>query len=234
MTGQVVIVTGAAGNMGRAVLARICADGDTVAAVDREQAWIDSALKAAGAGEEHLALPGIDLTDAQACEGMVQQVLAKYGRLDAVVHTVGGFAMASLEEGAPALYESMFRLNAVTTVNVFRAAAPTMRARRHGVLIAIGAGPGLKASSGMAAYAASKAAVHRIVESYADELKADEVRVNALLPSTLDTPQNRAAMPGEDFKKWVAPERIADTIAFLIGPGAEAITGALIPVTGRV
>jgi NAD(P)-dependent dehydrogenase (short-subunit alcohol dehydrogenase family) len=127
----------------------------------------------------------------------------------------------------------MFRLNLLTTVNVFGAAIAQMRPAGRGSLVAIGAMPGLKAPAGLAAYAASKAGVLRLVESYADEVKRDGVRVNAVMPGTIDTPQNRASMPDADRSGWVAPEQLAEAIAFLLSDAASGITGALVPVTGR-
>ena len=233
MSQDVVIVTGAAGNLGRAVLGRLAADHYRIVAVDRETSSLEAAL-AAVPGNEHLPMAGVDLMDATACEVMVKAVMARYGRIDGVVHTVGGFATALIADATPASFESMFRLNALTTVNMFRAVAEPMRAAARGSLVVMGAGPGLKASAGMAAYAASKAAVHRIVEAFADELKEHGIRVNALLPSIIDTPQNRAAMPDANHNSWVAPDALASTISFLLSDGARDITGALLPVSGRV
>lgn len=232
MKERVVIVTGAAGNLGRAVVARLAADQAHIVAVDRETAALEAAL--AGLPGEHLPLAGVDLMQADACAQMARAALDKFGRIDGIVHTVGGFAMASIDEALPAQFESMFRLNVLTTVNMFRAVAPAMRAAGHGAMVAIGAGPGVKATAGMAAYASSKAAVHRIVESFADELKSHGVRVNAVLPSIIDTPQNRSAMADADHSAWVAPQNLAATIAFLLSDAGRDITGALVPVTGRV
>ena len=229
----VVIVTGAAGNLGRAVLARLAADQYRLVAVDRETTSLEAAL-AAVPGTDHLPMAGIDLMSAEACDTMVRATLERYGRIDGVVHTVGGFAMAPLAESIPSQFESMFKLNALTTANVFRAAAAPMREAKRGCLIAMGAAPGLKATSGMAAYAASKAAVHRIVEAFADELKLQGVRVNAVLPSIIDTPQNRSSMPDAAHSAWVAPDALASTISFLLGEGGRDVTGALLPVSGRV
>ena len=233
MKDAVIVVTGAAGNLGRAVLSRLAEGGAALVAVDRETGPVDAAL-AAVSGSGHLPLAGVDLTSPEACDAMIRATLDRFGRIDGIVHTVGGFAMGSIVETGAAQFESMFRLNAVTTVNVFRAAAAPMRAMGRGSMVALGAGPGLKAPAGLAAYAASKAAVHRIVESFADELKAEGVRVNAILPSIIDTPQNRASMPDAAHATWVSPANIAETIAFLLSDGGRDITGALLTMTGRV
>lgn len=232
-TGGVALISGAAGNLGRAVAAVLAAKGMRVVALDRApEPLADVAATLPGAGA-HLALAGVDLMDAAACEAAVAQVIARYGRLDAVVHTVGGFAYANIAQSDAALWEQMFRMNLLTTANLFGAAIARMRPAGRGSLIAIGALPAVKAPGGFAAYAASKAGVLRLVESYADELKRDGLRVNAVLPGTIDTPQNRTAMPDADRSGWVAPEQLAEAIAFLVSDAASGITGALVPVTGR-
>ena len=230
---RVILVTGAAGNLGRAALAALAAEGAALVAVDRA----GDAASLLGAivpdPEAHLALPGLDLLDDAACALGVARVIARFGRLDGVAHTVGGFAMQGIAEGTPAAFEAMFRINLLTTANIFRAAIAAMRPQAEGSLCAVGALAALKAPGGMAAYAAAKSAVLRLVESYADELRGTGIRVNAVLPGTLDTPQNRAAMPDADPSLWVQPAEIAAVIAFLLSGGARAVTGALIPVPGR-
>lgn len=230
----IVIVTGAAGNVGRALLTTLASRGDRIIAVDRQSAAMDDLLEPFGGKDRHLVLADLDLFDAAACEAAVKAGLARYGRIDGIAHTVGGFASAAAAEGGPDLWEQMYRLNVLTTLNIFRAALPSMRAAGRGSLVAIGAGAAVKAPSGLGAYAGAKSAVHRLVESFADELKADRIRVNAILPSIIDTPQNRAAMPDADHTAWVRPREIADAIAFLLAEDASGVTGAFIPVSGRV
>jgi NAD(P)-dependent dehydrogenase (short-subunit alcohol dehydrogenase family) len=233
MKDKVVIVTGAAGNLGRAVLAGLAARGARLVAVDRETEALTQALVAAG-GAGHLPMAGVDLLSGSACEDMAARTLAAYGRIDGLVHTVGGFAAGTIDVADAAQFESMFRLNVLTTINVFRAVAPPMSTAGAGSIVALGAGAGVKAPAGLAAYAASKAAVHRIVESYADELKSHGVRVNAMLPSTLDTALNRKSMPDADHSAWVSLDNLAQTIAFLLSDAGRDVTGALIPINGRV
>lgn len=233
MKDKVIIVTGAAGNLGRAVLSALAAQGARLVAVDRETGALTQALDAAG-GAGHLPMAGVDLLSGAACEEMAKRTLETYGRIDGLVHTVGGFTAGAIDAADAAQFESMFKLNVLTTVNVFRAVAPPMRAARAGCIVALGAGAGVKAPAGLSAYAASKAAVHRIVESYADELKAHGVRVNALMPSTLDTPLNRQSMPEADHGAWVSLDNLARTIGFVLSDAGRDLTGALIPITGRV
>lgn len=229
---DITLVTGAAGNLGRAVAAALAARGSTVVALDRVAAPLE-AMVAGLPGDGHLPLAGVDLGDAKACEDAVASVTARFGRLDGVVHTVGGFDMAPIADGGPALFEHMFRLNLMTTVNLFRAAIAAMRAQGSGSLVAIGAMAALKAPAQLAAYSASKSGVLRLVEAYAEELKPAGLRVNAILPGTIDTPQNRAAMPGADTAGWVQPAQLAEAAAFLLSPAASGITGVLLPVTAK-
>ncbi|MGG5822545.1 SDR family NAD(P)-dependent oxidoreductase [Falsiroseomonas sp. HW251] len=229
----VALVTGAAGNLGRAVSAILAARGTAVIALDRVAAPLEAMLAGLPEPGRHVALPGLDLGETADCDRAAAEAIARFGRLDGVVHTVGGFDAAPIEAGDAALFERMFRLNLLTTANLFRAAIAVMRPRGRGSLVATGAMAALRAPAGLAAYSASKAGVLRLVEAYAEELKPTGLRVNALLPGTLDTPQNRAAMPGADTSGWVAPSQIAEAAAFLLSDAASGITGALLPVTAR-
>ncbi len=229
---QVALVTGAAGNVGRALTGLLAARGVQVAALDRSAGPLQAVVEALPDPSRHLVVAGIDMLDPAGCEAAVAQVLSRYGRLDMVAHTVGGFAAAPIGDAAPALWEQMFRLNLMTTVNLYRAATAAMRAAGRGSLVAIGAMAALKAPAELAAYAAAKGGVLRLTESLAEELRATGIRVNAVLPGTIDTPQNRAAMPDADPAAWVRPAEVAEAIAFLLSDGASGITGALLPVTG--
>jgi NAD(P)-dependent dehydrogenase (short-subunit alcohol dehydrogenase family) len=219
------LVVGAAGNLGRACVAALAGRGAQVAGADRVEAAADFA------GAQWIA--GADLLDPEGCAALVAQVIQRFGRIDGVAQTVGGFAVAPAAEGGPDLWTQMFRLNLLTTLNLFRAALPPMRAARRGALVAVSAGAALGAPAEFGAYAASKAGVLRLVEAFAAELKGEGVRVNAVLPGTMDTPQNRAAMPGADPSAWVTPAEVAEAIAFLLDPAAAGVTGAALPVTGR-
>ena len=231
---HVVIVTGATGNVGAAVLEALASRGARIVAVDRHPERLRRAVAPLGAGAEILPVAVDDLAHSAECEAMAQRALDRFGRIDGLVHTVGAFAAAPLAEADPDLWERMFRLNLLTTLGAFRAVLPAMRRARRGGLVAIGAGAALRAPAGLAAYAASKSALLRLVESAAEELKAEGVRVNAVLPGTIDTPQNRAAMPGADHAAWATPQELAEAIAFLLSDAAGGITGASLPVTGRI
>jgi NAD(P)-dependent dehydrogenase (short-subunit alcohol dehydrogenase family) len=226
---KVVIVTGAAGNVGVALTRLLAARNVRVAALDRSVEELASRLGPQGNG---LHLPVGDLSDPVQARAAIDTAAQQLGRLDGVAATVGGFAMASVAESTRELWEQMLRVNTLTTAIVFAAALPHLRTMGGGSLVAIAAGAALRASGGIAAYAASKSAVLRLVESLADEAKGDRIRVNAVLPGTIDTPQNRTAMPDTDPARWVTPAQVAEAIAFLLSDAASGVTGAALPVTG--
>jgi NAD(P)-dependent dehydrogenase (short-subunit alcohol dehydrogenase family) len=223
---KVALVTGAAGNAGRAVVALRASRGVSVAALDRIAPPLPD-------GDQHFAIAGAELLDPAGCDAAVAQVLACHGRLDMVAHTVGAFAMAPIAEATPAQWLQMFQVNLMSTLNLYRSATPPMRAAGRGSLVAIGAMAALRAPAELAAYAAAKGAVLKLTESLAEELKAEGVRVNAVVPGTIDTPQNRAAMPDADPSRWLRPEQVAEAIVFLLSDVASGVTGAMLPVTGR-
>jgi len=229
----VAIVTGATGNVGRALARLLAARGCRIAALDRTAEPLEALVAGLPGAAGHAAFPGADLLDPAACDAAVAAVLARFGRIDMVGHTVGGFAAAPLAEAGPAFWDGMMRVNLHSTLNLYRAAVVPMRGMGRGALVAIGAMAALRAPAELAAYAAAKSAVLRLTESLAAELKPAGIRVNAVLPGTIDTPQNRAAMPDADPAGWVRPEEVAEAMAFLLSASASGITGALLPVTGR-
>ncbi len=232
-TDQVVIVTGAAGNLGSALVRLLLGRDVRVVAMERTPAALDRLLASLDDARGCTPLPGVDPGDAAACEAAAADVLRRLGRIDGLACTVGTFAMAGIAEAAQDHWDLLFAANLRTTVNICRAVVPTMRDRKSGSIVTVGAGAALRAPAGMAAYAASKSAVLRLTESLAAELKGDGIRANCVLPSTLDTPQNRAAMPKADPEKWVTPTEVAEVMAFLLSDAGRAVNGAAIPVSGR-
>lgn len=230
---RTIVVTGATGNVGAAVLDALAARGACIVAVDRHPERLRQAVALLGERAQVLPVAAADLADAAECEAMARQALDRFGRIDGLAHTVGGFASAPFAESDPELWERMFRMNLLTALGAFQAVLPAMRRARRGSVVAIGAEAALRAPAGLAAYAASKSALLRLVESAAEELKPEGVRVNAVLPGTIDTPQNRSAMPGGDHGAWVTPQEVAEAIAFLLSDAASGITGASLPVSGR-
>ena len=222
---RTLVITGGHGVLGRAVLEAARADGLNVAVVDhaRGQTAPDGVLE----------LGGVDLTDPAAAQQAMAAVIERFGRLDALLNIAGGFVWQTTDDPEPA-WDRMFALNLKTALNACRAALPFLKQSPEGRIVNVGANGALKAAAGMGAYAASKSGVHRLTESLAEELKATSVTVNAVLPSILDTQQNRKDMPDADPAKWVQPADLARVMLFLASPESRAITGALIPVTGRV
>ena len=175
----------------------------------------------------------MDLSVATEAGKAIDAVVAHFGRLDALVNIAGGFAFEAVAEGDPRTWQRMYALNVLTALNSSRAAIPHLATSASARIVNIGAIGALQAGAGMGAYAASKAGVHRLTEALAAEWKG-KIAVNAVLPSIIDTAANRASMPKADFSKWVTPQELAEVILFLISDAASAVTGALLPVSGRV
>jgi NAD(P)-dependent dehydrogenase (short-subunit alcohol dehydrogenase family) len=231
---KVVIITGAAGNLGSATARLFQQFGAKTVLVDRSPDRVREAFKDLAGSPDHLLAGGVDLSDAASLGKLVEQTLAKFCRVDALVNTVGAFRGGKpVHEADPADWDFLFSANVRTTLLCCRAVIPQMLKQKSGRIINVSSREGLEAHAGFAAYSASKSAVLRLTESLAAELKASDINVNCIMPSVIDTPQNRAAMPNADFSKWVAPEAIADVIAFLASDAARAVTGAAVPVYGK-
>jgi NAD(P)-dependent dehydrogenase (short-subunit alcohol dehydrogenase family) len=161
-------------------------------------------------------------------------IAAQLGGIDALVNIAGGFRWQAVEDSADlSEWSSLFAMNVVTCVNASKAVLPHLTRKGRGRIVNIGAMAALKGAKGMGAYAASKAGVMRFTEALADEVKGHGITVNAVLPSIIDTPQNRADMAGADTSKWVSGDEIAQAIAFLLSDASSAVNGALVPVTGQ-
>ena len=226
MDGKVIVVTGASGALGKVVVEAALARGARVAGIDHAATQIP-------ATPGRLELGGVDLTNAAQAGKAIDAVVSHFGRLDALVNIAGGFAFEAVAEGDPRTWQHMYALNVLTALNASQLAIPHLAAASAGRIVNVGATGALQAGAGMGPYAASKAAVHRLTEALAAEWKG-RITVNAVLPSTIDTAANRASMPKADFTKWVTPQELADVILFLVSDAASAVTGALLPVSGRV
>ena len=224
-----VAITGAFGTLGTAVVGRALAEGALVAALDHA-----AAPKSPSEFGDAVLIGGVDLADAQGAKSALAQAAEALGGLDALVNIAGGFAWEKIEGSSLDTWDRMFRMNLLTAVAASQAALPWVLKSPSGRIVNIGAAGAIKAELGKGAYAASKSGVMRFTEALAEELKERGITVNALLPSIIDTPPNRADMPDADFTRWVRPEQIGDAIAFLLSARAQAITGALIPIVGRV
>ena len=226
MEGKIVVVTGASGALGKVVAASALAKGARVAAIDHARSDVKPTV-------EWIEFGGVDLTDAMQAKTAIDAAAAHFGRLDALVNIAGGFAFEMATEGDPKTWQRLYALNVMTALNASRSAIPHLTTSGAGRIVNVGAMGAIQAGSGMGPYAASKAGVHRLTEALAAEWKG-KITVNAVLPSTIDTAANRASMPNADFSKWVRPEELAEVILFLASDAASAVTGALLPVQGRV
>ena len=226
MNGKVIVITGASGALGRSV-------ADAARAQGAKVAEIDHAASSVAPAADRLAIGGVDLSDPAQATRAIETAAAHFGRLDALINIAGAFSFETVAEGDPKTWQRLYAINLMTALNASRAAIPHLSMSGAGRIVNIGAMGALQAGAGMGPYAASKSAVHRLTEAMAAELKG-KVTVNAVLPSTIDTPANRRDMPQADFSKWVTGDELASVILFLAGDAASAVTGALIPVSGRV
>lgn len=226
-----VVVTGAFGNLGMAVARTFREQGAAVALLDHTQ---PPARVSAEFPAPHCVLGAVDLAHVAGAGTAMETVGATLGSIDVLVNIAGGFSWQTLEQGDVEAWDAMFAVNLKTAVVSTKAALPRLLESAAGRIINVGAGAAARpAGAGMGAYTASKAGVHKLTESLAEELKDRGITVNAVLPGIIDTPRNRADMPKADFARWVQPEAIASVIAFLASEQAAAVTGALIPVYGR-
>ncbi|MFM6932595.1 MAG: SDR family NAD(P)-dependent oxidoreductase [Novosphingobium sp.] len=219
-----VIVTGGFGVLGQAVAEAFAAAGDKVTRIDFAP-LPHSPL--AGA----LDIGSVDLTDAGATAAAIDKVVAANGGVDVLVNVAGGFTWETLEGGSIDAWARMQSMNLISNATITKLVLGLLAKSGSGRVVNIGAGAAIKAGMGMGAYAASKSGVHRLTEALAEEVSGQGITVNAILPTIIDTPTNRADMPDADFSSWVQPSAIAEVILFLASGQARAITGALIPVS---
>lgn len=229
---QTVLVTGAAGQLGRAVAAAFAAAGARLVLMDRDA---DALRRAFGDAFPPACLLPLDLLNpAQVREG-VARALRECGGIDTLCHLAGGFRMGeAVHETSAASWDFLMDLNARSFLHVAHAVVPQMLERGRGRIVTVGAAAALKGGASMGAYCASKSALIRLTESMSAELKERGVNVNCVLPSIIDTPDNRAAMLDADPSRWVAPQALAEVVAFFGSDAARAVHGAVVPVTGLV
>jgi NAD(P)-dependent dehydrogenase (short-subunit alcohol dehydrogenase family) len=227
---KIVAVTGAFGSLGAAVVRAAQQQGAIVAALDRAPMPHDVATLSGA----HL-YGGLDLGDEAVAKSAFDRIAKEHGGIDALVNVAGGFRWETLAGGQLDTWDFLYKVNVRTAAAASQAVLPHLVARgAGGRIVNIGAAGAIKAAAGMGAYAASKAGVAKLTEALAEEMKEHGITVNAVQPSIIDTAPNRADMPDADFSRWVTTAQLADVITFLLSPRAQAITGALIPVTGRV
>lgn len=232
---QVVLITGAAGALGRVVAHQFAAQGARLALTDYNA---DLLAESCGDLQEKygaLLLGGVDVTAEQSVREMVDQVVTQWGRIDVLINIAGGWGGGKPVHETPIKeWDRLMNLNARSVFLVSGAVLPHMIRQNRGKIVSISARPALQGGANSAAYSAAKSAVIRLTESMAAEVKDYAINVNCVLPSIIDTPANREAMPNADFGKWVAPEALADVLLFLASDAARAVHGAAIPVFGRL
>jgi NAD(P)-dependent dehydrogenase (short-subunit alcohol dehydrogenase family) len=234
LAGKVVIVTGSVGNLGLATAQVLQKVGAKTVLVDRSNERLQENYPDLINSPDHFLAGGVDLANPDSLSKTVQTALARFGRIDSLVNTVGAWRGGKpAHETDLADWDFLFGVNLRTTLLCCRAVIPQMVRQGRGTIVNVASRDGLQGSAGYSAYSASKSAVLRLTESMAAELKTSNINVNCVMPGTIDTPQNRKAIPNGDFSKWVAPGAIADVILFLISDTARAINGAAVPVYGK-
>jgi NAD(P)-dependent dehydrogenase (short-subunit alcohol dehydrogenase family) len=230
LTDRVAMVTGARGNLGRAAVDAFVAAGSRVATFDRAGGVAD--VPAPVDAQRYAVFA--DLLDAASTRAAVDAAFAHFGRIDVLCNIAGGFAMGPPVHEAPDdLWRRMFDLNVMSVVHACRAVVPRMIAAARGSIVNVAAASSARGQANMAAYAVAKNAVVRVTESMAAELRPHGIGVTCVMPTIIDTPENRAAMPDADFSQWTPPEAIAEVVLFLASDAAMIASGCAIPLAGR-
>lgn len=230
MDHETVVITGASGNLGRALADAFAARGANLVLLDRQTSRLEAMFGKEDARRLHVAT---DLLDAAQVEAAAQAASDRFGRIDVLCNIAGGFRMGPpVSETSDADFTFLMDINARTLLHAVRAVVPRMLAGGGGKIVNVGAFAAQKGVANMGAYVAAKSAVIRLTEAMAAELREKNINVNCVLPTVIDTPENRKAMPNADPKRWVAPGDLASVIVFLASSAARAIHGAALPVTG--
>ena len=227
---RTVIVTGAAGNLGKAVADAFADQGANLVLVDLKREALAAAF---GAEDARRVFAPANLLETAGAQSVVQAALTRFKRIDVLCNIAGGFRMGeAVHETSDENWNFLFDINTRTLLNAVRAVVPHMVAAGGGKIVNVGAFAAQKGVAQMGAYTASKGTVIRMTEAMAGELREKNISVNCVLPTIIDTPDNRAAMPKADPAKWVAPADLANVIQFLASDAARAVHGAAVPVTG--
>jgi NAD(P)-dependent dehydrogenase (short-subunit alcohol dehydrogenase family) len=229
LSDRVIVITGGFGFLGRALAHELADRGARLALLDLATAPADLV-----ADDRTLPVGGVDVGDAGRAEAGFAQVARHFGQIDALVNVAGGFAWETVTDGSLETWDRLYAMNLRSAVAASKAALPYLNTHGSGRIVNVAALAALKSAAGMGAYAASKAGVMRFTEALSEELKERSITVNAVLPSIIDTPANRADMPTAAFERWVSPAALGRVIAFLLSDDAAPITGACLPVAGRV
>ena len=227
---RTIVITGAAGNLGRAVADAFAGRGANLVLVDLKN---EALQRVFGAGDSRRLLAAVNLLDQAQLDAMAMQAVERFGRIDVLANLAGGFRMGEpVHATSDTTWKFLLDINAGTLLHAVRAVVPRMLAQGGGRIVNVGAYAAQKGAARMGAYIAAKSAVIRLTETLAAELRDKKINVNCVLPTIIDTPENRAAMPDADPGRWVAPADLASVIVFLASDAARAIHGAALPVTG--
>lgn len=230
---KVALLTGGTGGLGTAVTEAFLENGATTIVIARREATLAELSHKFDGAKGKLHAIQADILDEPQVTKCIDDVRVRFGRIDFLINTVGGFAGGKVEETSAENWDKMMDLNAKSVFLCCKHVAPVMRQQKFGRIVNIGGRPGLHGTAGLAAYAASKAGLANLTETLAAEMLADNINVNMIVPSTIDTEANRKAMPNAAFDNWVKPESLARVILFLCTEAAQDISGATIPVYGK-
>ena len=233
ISGKVVLIAGATGNLGSAVASDFQEAGARMVLVGRSAESLSRTFGDLAESSDHFLMGDVDLTNEVDVKEVARSAYQHFGHIDILVNTVGTFRGGKpVHEEDLETWDFLFKINLRTTLLMCRAVISYMLSQKSGRIINTASRSGLLGSANYSAYSASKSAVIRLTESLAEELRDYNINVNCIIPGTIDTPQNRQAMPGADYSKWVDPTAIADVALFLASDAARAVTGAAIPVYG--
>ena len=227
MKGKVVLVTGANGGLGNHVTRAFLDAGATVVGTSRK-------IQQSDFNNPNFTAFAAEISTREGAKVLVDQVVARFGKLDVLAHTVGGFAGGqSIADTDDAIFQRMLDLNLNCVFHILRAAVPPLRQSGNGRIIAIGSRAALEPGPGVGAYSASKAAMVSLLKTVALENRDAGLTANVILPGTMDTPANRTAIPNADVSKWVQPATVAELVVWLAGEAGKDVNGAVIPVYGK-
>ncbi len=230
-TGKVTLITGATGALGSVVARQFHEAGATLALTSTSEQKLHTLFADLALNPDHLLIGGVNLADPSQAEAMVRQVVERFGRIDILVNTVGGYRGGTPVHQTPVEeWDFMLTLNARVAFILSRAVVPVMLQAGSGKIVHVAGRAGLSGTAGIAAYSAAKSAVIRLTEALSAELKEHGINVNCVLPSTIDTPANRSARPDADFSRWVAPASIGEVIMFLCSPAGRDLHGVALPI----
>jgi NAD(P)-dependent dehydrogenase (short-subunit alcohol dehydrogenase family) len=233
-TDAIVVVTGAAGNLGRAVVRLFLESGAMVCSVDHKEGRLEDQFDTNRLPGRLLLYNSFDLTNLDQTMKLADQIEEDVGVPEILINTVGGFTYGeAVHQMSQKTWDRMFDLNVNTVLNTAKAFVPAMVTEKRGKIVQVASRSGLQAGAQNAAYASAKSVVIRLTESMAAELLPHRIRVNCVLPGIIDTPENQEAMPNADFAKWVPPEDVGKVIRFLASEESAGVSGAAIPIYGR-